>query len=155
MKKLALAVLVALVLAGPKWAYAYSWGDLRNEFEQNTKLTLLSNASPIYLYNMRKGQSEGGIETTVGWYRFFSADIGWANPYDANKKGTVIGGASLHIDKLISEAFPLVSTIGKYAFVPDSMWNFWNKLFIGFYLGRNIDDNDLDFGLKSGLEFKF
>ena len=148
-----LAALVALLYPW-NWAHAYSWGDLRDEFESHTKLSLLKSASPVYLYNMRKGRSEGGIETNVLWYRFLSADIGWANPYDAGKRGTILGGGSVHIDKMIAEAFPTFSDFGK-AFVPDSAWNFWDKLFVGFYFGRNIDEKQLDYGIKSGLEVRF
>lgn len=152
MKKIVLSLVVLLL--GSASAFAFSWGDLRDEFQEEVRLTVLQGANPVYLYNMRKGQSEGGIETNVFWYRFISADLGWANPYDANKKGTILGGASLHIDKLIAQSFPTFSTFAS-AFIPGPAQNFWDKVFIGFYFGRNIDDEDLDFGLKSGLEFKF
>lgn len=155
MKKLVFAALVALSLAGPREAFALSWAELLDDVEQNTKVTILKNASPVYLYNMRKGQSEGGIETNVGWYRFLSADIGWANPYDAGKKGTILGGASLHLDKMFTEFFPKTSAVLNYAFVPNTMRNFWDRLFVGFYFGRNIDESDLDYGIKSGLSFRF
>ena len=153
MKKIAFAVLALMMMAGSR-AFALSWSDVRNDFEDNVRVTVLQNAAPVYLYNMRKGESQGGVQTTVGWYRFISADIGWATPYSASQKGTIIGGASLHIDKLIVESFPAFSATGS-AFIPQSAMAFWDKLFVGFYFGRNIDDEDLDYGISSGLSFKF
>jgi len=154
MKKMLLAIAVTLALTGPRWAYALSWGDIRDEFENNVRLTVLKSASPVYLYSFVEGKSLGGVETEYAQYRFFSADIGWANPFDAGQKGTIIGGASLHLDRLFRQEFPLLSA-ASWVFVPRSALQFWDRLFIGIYFGRNIDKSDLDVGLKSGIELKF
>lgn len=154
MKKLIAVLFIALMVGLGDNAWSLSWGDVRDEFQENVRVNVLSNAAPVHLYNMRKGRSEGGVQTTVGWYRFISADIGWATPFESSQKGTIIGGASLHIDKLITQTWPAFSDLTN-AFIPRSAERFWDKLFVGFYFGRNIDDSDLDFGISSGLAFKF
>ena len=142
MKKLIFAIAALTILAGPKPAQALSWGDLRDEFEDNVRLTVLKSAAPVYLYSFVEGRSLGGVETEFGQYRFFSADIGWANPFDAGQKGTILGGVSLHIDRLFMQEFPLLA-VQDWVFVPRSELDFWDRLYFGVWVGRNIDKSDL------------
>ena len=157
-KLLAMLFAVAMLTVAQTNLDAYSWGDLRDEVEENTRLTVLKTAAPVYLYSFVEGKSLGGVETEFGQYRFFSADLGWANPFDAGEKGTIIGGISLHIDRLIEQSFPMVSkaiAAGEYLLLPRSVLNFWDRLYFGVWAGRNIDKNDIDVGIKSGLALKF
>lgn len=135
-------------------AFALSVGDLVDDLQENVKLTVLQSASPMYLYNARKGQSEAGVETSVFTYRFLTLDLGYSTPMDASLKGTILGGASLHIDQIISTYLPTFTTFAS-TIIPGPMQKFWNKLFFGAYVGRNIDDNQADYGLKTGLSVTF
>lgn len=155
MRKLLFTLTALALLSGPRWAYALTWNDVSYEVTSNTHLTVLRSISPIYLYSFVEGRSYGGVETRVFWYRCVSAEVGWANQIDARAKGSVIGGFTLHVDELASDIFPGLSRLGNYLCIPKSAERFWQRLYFGVYVGKNIDSDGLDSGLKTGLSFQF
>ena len=152
MKKLLLAVL----LCG--WAgslRAYSFGDIKNDVIAQTRWTILESATPGYFYDLNSGQSHGGFITKVSEYRFLTLDAGWVTPIDPNLDGTIVLGGSIHVDKLVRLIAPdkTEELVGK--FIPQTAMGFWEKLTIGTYAAHDWDNGEVQYGLYSGLEFKF
>lgn len=153
------ALLIGAVIAlafGPRPAFALSFGDLYEDFQENAKSTVLESVTPAHFYDLIQGRSLAGATTQIGTYRFLSADIGWASQYEGQtSEGTIILGGAIHVDRMIAESFPNF-TAGSHAMIPKSMRAAWEKLRIGFYLGADSSKKyDFTAGIFSGLEFKF
>lgn len=156
MKKLTLAVFCLLCWLSGGMVQAYGLGDLASEVWDQTHLTILKSATPANFYNVRKGRHEGGMTTAVFTYRegILTVDGGFSQPYDISKRTNPVIGGSVHIDRLIAQAFPSFSEVS-YLFVPASARPFWDKLTIGVYTSPNFEDSALDYGVMSGIELKF
>lgn len=154
MKKLLIAL--GMLFAGCSPSFALSFGDIYQDFIDNSKVTVLKSITPSYYYDVVQGRSLGGATTQIGTYRFLSADIGWASQYQGEtSEGTIILGGAIHVDQLVAESFPNFSAAANSA-IPVSMKNAWDKVRIGFYLGADSTKAwDFTAGIYSGLEFKF
>ena len=155
MKKLKALFLFLAVLVAPALAQAYTWGDLKNDVVSQSKLTVLQSAVPAYFWDVENGRPLLGVVTPVSThFEVFSFDAGWVTPPETDKVGAALLGVSLHVDKLVSALFPNFSEKGT-SFVPDAVKPFWDKVTIGTFTGRDLDQQGFLWGLYSGLEFKF
>ena len=153
MKKLLFTV--GLMLGAVGFARAYSFGDLKNDIVEQTHWTILESATPGYFYDLKDGQSHGGFVSKISEYRFITLDAGWVTPFDPNLNGSVVLGGSIHIDKLVRLIAPESTESLVQRFVPASAMGFWEKVTIGSYIAHDVDYSDFQYGLYSGLEFKF
>lgn len=153
MKKLIVACLLSLSVS---MVHAYGIGDLADEVWTQTNLTILKSATPANFYNLREGRHEAGMTTAVFTYRegIITVDGGFAQAYDKSKRTNPVIGGSIHIDRLIQQAFPSFAEVS-YLFIPNSARPFWDKLTVGVYTSPNFEDSALDYGIMSGLELKF
>lgn len=146
--------LIFLLLGSPVSLFSASIGGFIDDVREETKLTILQSATPAYFYNVDRGQSLGGVITPVIEYRFLSADTGWIHGFEDRKLGTALLGGSVHIDKLMAQYFPNVTTLSQIL-IPKSMEKFWDKLQLGFWGGHDLDSHSFTYGLYSGLKFEF
>ena len=156
MKKLSLITISLLFSA--EMVFANVVGDLFNDIQDNTHLTVAQNAIPGYFYNVAAGRSEVGALTSLISYRFLSGDVGYTTGYDDASRGTVVFGGLVHFDKLASQFFPKVAALTNAAVAlaaPSSISQLWQKAFIGFYMGHSMTENDFAYGITTGFQFTF
>lgn len=152
MKKLLLTL--GLLMGVASLGHAYSFRDLFNDVGQQSKLTILQSATPAYFFSIENSAHKGGVITSFAEYRFLTLDAGFITPFDAGKVGTGVLGGSIHIDRLIALSFPTFTEYSRL-FIPTPAEKFWDKVNIGLFTGHNFDENKFEYGLYSGLEFKF
>lgn len=147
MKKL---LVVLALLAVPKFAFAYSFGNLYDD----TKVTVLKSASLGHFYSLQEGKSMFEATDAVLTCRFITFDLGYTTGFNSGERGSILGGPTVHLDKLLAE-FTSVPAITTKIFIPESAVPFWDKVYLGFRTGWNADNGSFQYGLSSGLEFAF
>lgn len=148
-----LGVMMAASVAG-----ASVLSELKSDVVRNTRFTLLTSITPAYFYDFSEGTqraSKAGVVTSVFEYRFLSGDIGWAGSFDTKARGTLLGGGSLHVDKMLRQFFPDQADYIKYVLVPNSAQAFWDKVNFGMYAGHNFDRSAFEYGVYSGINLRF
>lgn len=156
MKKLIWVSLLLVASLSYNKAHASIVGDLWNDVNDNTHLAIAESATPSYFYNIAKGRSEVGITTSILEYRFISGDVGYSTGYEDKSRGTVLLGGSVHLDRLAAQLFPKVAALassGVGIVAPTGIANAWEKLYIGFFVGRDTTEQDLNYGIQSGFQF--
>ena len=161
MDKIKINTLVsALFISAFMWTKGWtnSFTDLVSDIQDNTHVTIAQNAIPGYFYNAAAGRSEVGALTSLVNYRFLSADVGYTTGYNDASRVTVVFGGLVHFDKLASQFFPRVAALTNAAFaiaMPSGINELWRKAFIGFYMGHSLTESEFDYGVVTGLAFKF
>lgn len=146
------------LLFWPKWGFASDLNNLWQDIQDNTHMVIAESATPSYIYNIAKGRSEVGATTGIFEYRFISGDVGYSTGYQDKTRGTVLLGGSIHFDKLASQFFPRTAAItnATVALVaPNGLNLLWQKLFIGFFVGKDLTEMDLNYGIQTGFQFKW
>jgi len=132
--------------------------DLGHDISDNTHVVIGQSATPCYIYNAAKGRSEVGAVTPVIEYRFLTGDVGYSTGYLDASRGTVLLGGSLHFDKLASQLFPKVSALTNAAvdvIAPSGISTLWKKLYISAFIGRDTTEENLNYGLATGFQFRW
>lgn len=150
--------LIALCLLSCTMVSASVLTDLWQDIGTNTKLTIAEEATGCYFYNIAKGRSEVGAATPVLTYRFLSADAGYSTGYEDASRGTVLLGGSIHFDKLAQQLFPRQAAFTNASvelIAPTGLANAWRKLYFGFMLGRDMNEQNLSYGIQTGFNFRW
>lgn len=174
MKKL-LVALALIVASGPRWSYAFTWGqvgsgivqkyqDLTTNVEENSKYSFLNGITPFYGWSVQWNEHRAGLKTSfyqyswAGKYKVFSLDAGFEPPaldHFKDGKGSATLGGSLHIDQVITATIPDTVDLLKLMLIPSSALPFWNALSIGLSPAYDFDRQQPDFQITSGLQLKF
>lgn len=156
MKKLMLSFAVVLGLAGLVRADAEpNWGNLFDSFSNGVSVHFLDNAETTYYRDLKNGENKLALVTSFFDYGPFSANAGWATPsmdVAAVRTGSALLGATFHIDKFISLAYPQVKDF-VYSITPESTHGLIQRSYLGFACSHDFQQNDYSYGLLSGLRF--
>lgn len=151
------ALLLGLLAFVPGAAHAFNLQDFYKDVIDNTKLSVLQNASPAFFYDASAGSDksgQAGAVTHAVTYKFLYLDLGWKTPFIASQTGTGVAGLSLSADKLVAEILPNYTTWVN-SFIPASAMPFWKAAYLGPDAGWNFDNGAFYYGYHAGVELKF
>ena len=136
MKKLILAVSILLGCAPA--SYALSFGELKDQIVDQTKVTIFTEGGVASFYDFSVGRSNAvraGAISHVLTNRFIQADLGWAGGFDGHTDGILTGGPSVRLDRMFTTFLPDTSSTLKYL-IPSVL----QKLYVGAGIGWSTDD---------------
>ena len=155
MKRLFAVLLLLGAIVGPRPAYAYSVGEFIGDIDKQVAFTVFDTISGAWFYNTARGRSEAGVVAhAITFCKYFHGDVGYATGYDDKTTGAFMYGASLDVGSVLSDSFPETVKLFR-AFVPTPAKRILDALFIGPYIGRDTERNELNGGFYSGLRINF
>lgn len=115
---------------------------------------VLSSLEAGYARDMLNGGNYAVMQSPVVYLTpYITGDFGYITGYDDSKRGALMFGGSLRINKLIEDAFKgKVALVRDFVPVVDSTWD---KLWFGPWVSKRFSDFDSSLmgGIKAGLRW--
>lgn len=142
-------ILAGILTFASQGAWAFSFGDLKDQIIGQTKVTIHNSGGVAGFYDASvEGDTSirEGVIDHVLTNRFLTADLGW---YSAdNTEGVLVGGLGVNINGLLSTVFPNTSEfLGGY--VPPLV----QALDLGAYTGWGTDSGAFHYGFSVVYNF--
>lgn len=132
-----------LLAVGPKPCFAVTlkeaFSNAGHDFIVKSKLTFLEQAEIGWGWNLRE-DTNGSPMALLGvyQYRFINVNLGWHDPFTADRDGIPSILAGLHLDKLVRTIAPGSSDFVKNL-VPSAIRPVWEILTVSYGPGYDLD----------------